>query len=106
MNPGPNPARRDFIATAAAGAGSLALSKAASAAGPSDPSKETSMNTAPAFQSSDTLKPMAFDPAKLNGLSERLMRSHWENNYGGAVKALTVVQKRLAEGLADKDLPA
>jgi Fe-Mn family superoxide dismutase len=64
------------------------------------------MTTAPAFQTSDTLKPLPFDPAKLAGLSERLMRSHWENNYGGSVKALAVVKKRLAEAMADKDLPA
>src|SRR6266446_3111954 len=63
------------------------------------------MSIAPAFQSSDTLKPLTFDPAKLNGLSERMLRSHWENNYGGSVKALTVVKKRLADALGDKDLP-
>jgi superoxide dismutase, Fe-Mn family len=63
------------------------------------------MSTAPAFQTSEKLKPLAFDPAKLNGLSERLIRSHWENNYGGSVKALAVVKKRLAEALGDKDLP-
>ena len=34
-----------------------------------------------------------------------LIRSHWENNYGGSVKALAVVKKRLAEALGDKDLP-
>lgn len=63
------------------------------------------MSTAPAFQTSDKLKPLAFDPAKLTGLSERLIRSHWENNYGGSVKALAVVKKRLGEALGDKDLP-
>jgi hypothetical protein len=52
------------------------------------------------------LKPLPFDPAKPNGLSERLIRSHWENNYGGSVKALAVVKKRLAQALGDKDLPA
>ncbi len=60
---------------------------------------------APAFQSSDILKPLPFDPAKLSNLSERLIRSHWENNYGGSVKALAAVKKRLGEALADKDLP-
>ncbi len=63
------------------------------------------MSIAPAFQTSDKLKPLAFDPAKLSGLSERLIRSHWENNYGGSVKALAMVKKRLAEALGDKDLP-
>src|SRR6266487_3390154 len=59
----------------------------------------------PAFTASATLKPLGFDPAKLNGLSERLIRSHWENNYGGSVKALAVVKKQLAEALANKDTP-
>ena len=105
MNEETKPSRRDFMATAVVGAGSLALSAAASAATPTDASKETAMSTAPAFQTSDKLKPLAFDPAKLTGLSERLIRSHWENNYGGSVKALAVVKKRLGEALADKDLP-
>jgi len=51
-------------------------------------------------------KPLPFDPAKLNGLSEKLIRSHHENNYTGAVRALNVVEQRLAAMLADKDLPA
>lgn len=58
-----------------------------------------------AFESQAAPKPLPFDPAKLNGLSERLIRSHWENNYGGSVKALAVVKKRLADALSDKDLP-
>ena len=99
------PSRRDFMATAAVGTGSLALSAAASAATSTDAPKETAMSTAPAFQTSDKLKPLAFDAAKLTGLSERLIRSHWENNYGGSVKALAVVKKRLGEALGDKDLP-
>jgi Fe-Mn family superoxide dismutase len=103
MNHEPNPTRRDFVTTAAVGAGSLALSATAMAA--TDPSKDTPMTNAPAFQSSGTLKPLPFDPAKLSNISERLIRSHWENNYGGSVKALAVVKKRLGEALADKDLP-
>lgn len=59
----------------------------------------------PAFESQTTLKPLGFDPAKLDGLSERLILSHWENNYGGSVKALVTVKKHLAEALANKDTP-
>jgi Fe-Mn family superoxide dismutase len=58
-----------------------------------------------AFESQAALKPLPFDPAKLNGLSERLIVSHWENNYGGSVKALGVVKKALSEALANKDTP-
>jgi superoxide dismutase, Fe-Mn family len=68
--------------------------------------EQSVMPTLPAFQSQTALKPLAFDPAKLSGLSERLIRSHWENNYGGSVKALGVVKQHLSEALANKDTPA
>jgi hypothetical protein len=42
----------------------------------------------PAFRGQHQPKPLPFDPAKLKGLSEKLIRSHWENNYGGSVGAL------------------
>lgn len=60
----------------------------------------------PAFAGSPTLKPLPFDPAKLDGLSEKLVRSHWENNYGGSVRTLAAVRRQLAEALANKDTPA
>jgi superoxide dismutase, Fe-Mn family len=53
-----------------------------------------------------TPKPLPFDPAKLTGISERLIKSHHENNYTGAVNALNVVEQRLATLLTEKDLPA
>jgi len=43
------------------------------------------------------LKPLSCDPAKLTGLSEKLIVSHWENNYGGAVKRLNAIEQKLAE---------
>src|SRR5262245_53996494 len=46
-------------------------------------------------------KPLPFDPKKLNGLSERLMVSHHENNYGGAIKNLNKVEEELARATAD-----
>jgi superoxide dismutase, Fe-Mn family len=49
--------------------------------------------------------PLPFDPAKLRGISEKLIKSHWENNYGGAVGALNVIEKRLATMVNDKDVP-
>ena len=39
---------------------------------------------------------LPFDPAGLNGLSETLLRSHHQNNYGGAVKRLNAIRTRLA----------
>lgn len=43
------------------------------------------------------LKPLSCDPARLNGLSEKLIVSHWENNYGGAVKRLNAIEQKLLE---------
>jgi Fe-Mn family superoxide dismutase len=37
------------------------------------------------------MKPLACNPAALDGLSEKLIRSHYENNYGGAVKRLAAI---------------
>ena len=43
------------------------------------------------------LKPLPFEAKRLNGLSERLILSHHENNYGGAVKRLNAIAAKLAE---------
>ena len=40
--------------------------------------------------------PLPFDPAKLRGLSERLLHSHHQNNYSGAVKRLHAIRAELA----------
>jgi Fe-Mn family superoxide dismutase len=37
------------------------------------------------------MKSLTCDPAKIKGMSERLIVSHYENNYGGAVKATSYV---------------
>ena len=44
-----------------------------------------------------TVKPLACDPAKIKGMSERLIISHYENNYGGAVNRLNAITAQLAE---------
>ena len=41
-------------------------------------------------------KPLRCNPAKLKGLSEKLIVSHYENNYGGAVKRLNAISEHLA----------
>ncbi|HEY6255733.1 MAG TPA: Fe-Mn family superoxide dismutase [Xanthobacteraceae bacterium] len=43
------------------------------------------------------MKSLSCDPAKINGMSERLIFSHYENNYGGAVKRLNVIEEKLAD---------
>jgi Fe-Mn family superoxide dismutase len=47
------------------------------------------------------LKPLPFDPAKLPGLSERMLRSHHENNYAGALKRLNAIEQQLGAQAAD-----
>jgi Fe-Mn family superoxide dismutase len=42
------------------------------------------------------IQPLAIDPATLHGLSEKLIRSHHENNYGGAVRRLNAIRAHLA----------
>ena len=42
-------------------------------------------------------KPLSCDPTKLSGLSEKLIQSHWENNYGGAVRRLNAIAAQLME---------
>jgi superoxide dismutase, Fe-Mn family len=107
--------RRDVITAMATGGVGLALTNLVNA-------KETLANggnaimsmeqtkdatqTARAFSGQHQPKALSFDPAKLKGLSEKLIRSHWENNYGGAIKALNAVEQRLDAMLKDKDLPA
>ncbi len=61
--------------------------------------------TPKAFAGQHQPKPLPFDSTKLKGISEKLIRSHWENNYSGAVRALNAVEQRLAAMLNDKDLP-
>lgn len=42
------------------------------------------------------MKPLGCDPGRLTGLSEKLIVSHYENNYGGAVKRLNAITEQLA----------
>jgi Fe-Mn family superoxide dismutase len=48
-----------------------------------------------AYRGAHALKPLPFDPAKLTGLSEKLLTSHHQNNYGGAVKRLNLIEQQL-----------
>ena len=74
--------RREFIALAAG----VTL-----AAGTAD---ALAQGTAPKVEYA--IKKMPFDPAKVKGLSEKLLVSHWENNYSGAVKRLNALTAQLA----------
>ena len=92
--------RRDALAAAGAGAAVAASLAATPALAQGAPAP------VPAFAGNHQVKPLKFDPAKLPGLSEKLITSHWQNNYQGSVKALNMVEQRLAAAMADKDFPA
>jgi superoxide dismutase, Fe-Mn family len=42
------------------------------------------------------MKPLGCDPQRITGMSEKLIVSHYENNYGGAVKRLNLITEQLA----------
>jgi Fe-Mn family superoxide dismutase len=42
------------------------------------------------------VQPLLLKPQRMNGLTERLLVSHYENNYGGAVRRLNAIRARLA----------
>jgi Fe-Mn family superoxide dismutase len=96
--------RRTALQTLALTSAALPMLAQAQAASPA--AGGTAASLPPAFVGNPTLRPLSFDPAKLDGLSEKLIRSHWENNYGGSVRTLAAVRKQLAEALANKDTPA
>ena len=94
--------RREAMKTLAAGGAGLSLS---GVLGIGSANAQDKPNPAPAFRGTRQPKPLPFDPAKLKGLSEKLIRSHHENNYTGAVTALNAVEKRLDVLMRDKDTP-
>ena len=100
----PDPTRRTLLGALGAGGAALALGGQA-VAHPSD-TQATPALRPPAFRGQHQPRPLPFDPAKLEGLSEKLVRSHWENNYGGSVRALNAVEQRLDAMRRDADTPA
>jgi Fe-Mn family superoxide dismutase len=80
--------RRDVMGTVAVAATAVAaglpLGTAQAQATPPVPKVEYAM------------KKLAFDPVKVPGLSEKLLTSHYENNYGGAVRRLNAITAQLA----------
>ncbi|HVR19564.1 MAG TPA: Fe-Mn family superoxide dismutase, partial [Polyangiaceae bacterium] len=59
------------------------------------------MPTPPALGGNHTVLPLPFKPASLNGLSERMIVSHHEKNYGGAVKNLNRAEQELSRVTSD-----
>jgi Fe-Mn family superoxide dismutase len=85
-----NTERRNFIAGVGAAAASTAVLAATPALAEGDQQTGT---RAMAYQT----KPMPFDPKSIAGISEKVLVSHYENNYVGAVKRLNAIGTQLAE---------
>src|SRR6202051_2350048 len=83
--------RRTFIQGAGhvAAAASTALAAAPAFAQSNQPSGAKTMP----YQA----KPMSLDPKSIKGISEKVLVSHYENNYVGAVKRLNAIGTQLAE---------
>jgi Fe-Mn family superoxide dismutase len=80
--------RRDIIATAATAAAVAALAPQSAAAQTAPPAKGNAMTY--------EIAKLPFDPTKVKGLSEKILTSHYENNYSGAVKRLNAIAAQLA----------
>ena len=81
--------RREFVQSGIILAGAAAaggLEARAAAAGQS-----AAVNTGPY-----AIKPLPFDPKSIKGLSEKLLVSHHDNNYAGAVRRLNAITAQLA----------
>ena len=82
-----DPDRRALLTAVAAGLATAAPALAAAQAAGGTPA------SAAAF----TPKPLPFDPTKVPGLSEKLIRSHYDNNYTGAVRRLGAIKTDFAK---------
>jgi Fe-Mn family superoxide dismutase len=80
------------------------LAATASAATPPGSAVAVPVAVPPAFRGAHVAKPLPFDPAKLNGLSEKLLVSHHDNNYASAIKNLNRLEQELAQ--VSRDTPA
>jgi len=58
-----------------------------------------------AYAAAHAAVPLPFDAGKLAGLSQRMIQSHWENNYIASVKGLNTVEARLGAALGDEAFP-
>jgi superoxide dismutase, Fe-Mn family len=85
-----NTERRNFITGVGAAAASTTVLAATQALAQGN--QQTGGKTMP-YQ----IKPMSFDPKSITGISEKVLVSHYENNYVGAVKRLNAIGAQLAE---------
>jgi Fe-Mn family superoxide dismutase len=95
--------RRETLKALLGGIASAALHGGEIMADTATPTTASKDAAAPAYRGAHEIKALPFDPAKLQGLSAKLLASHHDNNYGGAVKRLNLIQRQL--GSLPKDAP-
>jgi Fe-Mn family superoxide dismutase len=83
--------RRTLIQTAGALAGAAAIATVAD-----NPATAQGAQKA-GNKMTYTAKPLSIDPKSIKGISEKVLTSHYENNYVGAVKRLNAIGVQLAE---------
>jgi superoxide dismutase, Fe-Mn family len=99
--------RREMLTTLALGAAAALsgcarpLPIATSPLRPPNPSGNRTMTTPTALAGNHTIVALPFSPGSLNGISERMITSHHDNNYSGAVKNLNRVEQELVQITAD-----
>ena len=84
--------RRRFIEATGLGAAGLALAAELR----SDAALAQSASTSGRLTVTYQIKPIPFDPSHIKGMSEKILVSHYENNYSGAVKRLNAISAQLA----------
>jgi superoxide dismutase, Fe-Mn family len=93
-----NHSRRGFL-------GTVATVPALLAAGASPAMAAEPTATKKSYEYQHVPVPLPYAAGSLKGLSEKLIQSHWDNNYGGAVRALNTLRGRLAGAAAAADTP-
>ena len=81
--------RRHFVKAASFAAVAASATAMARSAGAQTPATGKAATYA--------IKPLPFDPKSIKGLSEKIIVSHHDNNYAGAVKRLNAIAAQLAE---------
>lgn len=78
--------RRDLLTSAAIAGGAVLLGNTVAA-----------QSASKVASTKYEVKPLPFNPAKLQGISEKLIVSHHDKNYAGAVKRLGSIQEKIAQ---------
>jgi len=105
-----NYSRRDVLSTVAVAGASLIASyslnaRSAPAGNPSAATQGKAGDKHPqsfaVLTGNHTVLPLPFAASSLNGISDRMITSHHDNNYAGAVKNLNRVEQELAKVTSD-----